>query len=59
MKHPVVIAAALIAGSIFLSSVVSAMSTRYSGFRNNDNNIWVFDRFTGHARFCGLSNTRC
>jgi hypothetical protein len=50
---PVVIGAAMIAGAILLSTLVSALGTRYVGLDGpTEESAWLVDRLTGHVYRC-------
>lgn len=50
---PVVIGAAMIAGAILLSTLVSALGTRYIGLDGpTEESAWLVDRLTGHVYRC-------
>ena len=50
---PVLIAAAIIAAAILLSSLITVASTRYLGMESGgDENMWLIDRLTGSVYRC-------
>lgn len=50
---PILIGAALIAGAILLSTLVTAVGTRFSGVESpNDEAMWLVDRLTGSVYKC-------
>jgi len=50
---PILIGAALIAGAILLSTLVTALSTRYLGFEGpTEESAWLIDRVTGTVYRC-------
>jgi hypothetical protein len=54
---PVVIGAAMIAGAILLSTLVSALGTRYVGMDGpTEESAWLVDRLTGHVYRCEASH---
>ena len=54
---PVVIGAAMIAGAILLSTLVSAIGTRYIGIEGpTEESAWLVDRLTGHIYRCEASH---
>jgi len=53
---PILIGAALIAGSILLSTLVNAIGTRYFGFEGpTEDSAWLIDRLTGQVYRCEAS----
>ena len=47
------IAAAIIAAAILLSTLVTAVGTRFVGLESaTDDNMWLIDRLTGHVYRC-------
>ena len=54
---PVVIGAAMIAGAILLSTLVSALGGRYVGLDGpNEESAWLVDRLTGYVYRCEASH---
>jgi hypothetical protein len=50
---PVLIGAAIIAAAILLSSLITAVGTRYLGMESAaDDNVWLIDRLTGNVYRC-------
>jgi len=50
---PTLIGAAMIAGAILLSTLVSALANRYAGFESsNEQSAWLIDRLTGNVYKC-------
>jgi hypothetical protein len=50
---PVLIGAAIIAAAILLSSLITAVGTRYLGMESPaDDNVWLIDRLTGNVYKC-------
>jgi len=50
---PVLVGAAMIAAAILLSTLVTAVSTRFIGMDSpNDDNVWLIDRMTGNVYKC-------
>jgi hypothetical protein len=50
---PVLIGAAIIAAAILLSSLITAVGTRYLGMESAaDDNMWLIDRLTGNVYKC-------
>jgi len=50
---PVLIGAAMIAAAILLSTLVTAVGTRFIGMDSpNDDNMWLIDRLTGNVYKC-------
>ena len=50
---PILIGAAMIAAAILLSTLVSALSSRYIGFESpTDESAWLVDRLTGNVYKC-------
>jgi hypothetical protein len=50
---PVLIGAAIIAAAILLSSLITAVGTRYLGMESAaDDNVWLIDRLTGSVYRC-------
>ena len=53
---PILIGAALIAAAILLSTLVTALGTRYIGFEGpTEESAWLIDRLTGHVYRCQAS----
>ena len=50
---PILIGAVLIAAAILLSTLVTALGTRYFGFEGpNEESAWLIDRLTGQVYRC-------
>jgi hypothetical protein len=50
---PILIGAAMIAVAILLSTLITAVSSRFAGMENpNDDNLWLIDRLTGTVYKC-------
>ena len=50
---PVLIGSAVIAAAILLSTLVTAVGTRFTGMESpNDDNVWLIDRLTGSVYKC-------
>lgn len=50
---PILIGAALIAAAILLSTLVTALGTRYIGFEGpTESSAWLIDRLTGNVYRC-------
>ncbi len=50
---PIYIGAALIAGAILLSTLITALTTRYIGLEGpSDESMWLVDRLTGSVYRC-------
>jgi hypothetical protein len=50
---PVLIGAALIAAAILLSTLITAVGTRFIGMESaTDDNVWLIDRLTGSVYRC-------
>ena len=50
---PILIGAAMIAAAILLSTLVTALGSRYVGMENpNEESAWVIDRLTGSVYKC-------
>jgi hypothetical protein len=50
---PVLIGAAMIAAAILLSTLVTAVGTRFAGMESpNEENLWLIDRLTGSVYKC-------
>ncbi|HEX3115441.1 MAG TPA: hypothetical protein VHQ48_08185 [Bradyrhizobium sp.] len=53
---PVLIGSAMIAAAILLSTLVTAVGTRFVGLEGpNDENMWLIDRLTGNVYKCQAS----
>ena len=53
---PVLVGAAMIAAAILLSTLVSAIGTRYIGMEGpTEESAWLIDRLTGHVYRCEAS----
>lgn len=53
---PILIGAALIAAAILLSTLVTALGTRYLGFEGStEESAWLIDRLTGSVYRCEAS----
>ncbi len=53
---PILIGAAMIAAAILLSTLVTALGSRYVGMENpNEESAWVIDRLTGSVYKCQAS----
>jgi hypothetical protein len=49
----ILIGAALIAAAILLSTLITALGTRFVGIENpSDENVWLIDRLTGNVYKC-------
>ena len=47
------IGSAIIAAAILLSTLISAVGTRFTGIESpNDDNVWLIDRLTGSVYKC-------
>lgn len=54
---PVLVGAAMIAAAILLSTLVSAIGTRYIGIEGpTEESAWLVDRLTGHIYRCEASH---
>ncbi len=54
---PILIGAALIAAAILLSTLVTALGTRYFGFEGpTEESAWLIDRLTGSIYRCEAPN---
>lgn len=50
---PILIGAGLIAAAILLSTLITAVGTRFVGMENpSDENVWLIDRLTGNVYKC-------
>jgi hypothetical protein len=50
---PILIGAAMIAAAILLSTLITAVGTRYSGIETpNEETLWLIDRLTGNVYKC-------
>jgi hypothetical protein len=50
---PILIGAVIIAAAILLSTLVTALGTRFTGMESsNDESIWLVDRLTGSVYRC-------
>jgi hypothetical protein len=50
---PILIGAAMIAGAILLSTLVTAVGSRYVGFESpTEDTAWLLDRLTGRVYKC-------
>jgi hypothetical protein len=50
---PILIGAAIIAAAILLSTLITAVGTRFVGIDSpNDDNVWLVDRLTGNVYKC-------
>ena len=50
---PILIGAGLIAASILLSTLITAVGTRFVGMESvTDDNVWLIDRLTGSVYRC-------
>ncbi len=50
---PVLIGAAMIAAAILLSTLITALGSRYVGMENpTEESAWLIDRLTGHVYRC-------
>ena len=50
---PVLVGAAMIAAAILLSTLITAVGTRFIGMDSpNDDNVWLIDRLTGSVYKC-------
>lgn len=50
---PILVGAAIIAAAILLSTLVTALGTRYFGFEGpTEESAWLIDRLTGHVYRC-------
>jgi hypothetical protein len=53
---PVLIGAVIIAAAILLSTLVTALGTRFVGMESsNDESVWLIDRLTGSVYKCHAS----
>jgi len=50
---PILIGAAMIAAAILLSTLITAVGTRFVGMESpNEENLWLIDRLTGSVYKC-------
>jgi hypothetical protein len=50
---PILIGAAMIAAAILLSTLITAVGTRYAGIETpNEETLWLIDRLTGNVYKC-------
>ena len=50
---PILIGAAMIAAAILLSTLITAVGTRYAGIEiPNEETLWLIDRLTGNVYKC-------
>ncbi len=50
---PILIGAALIAAAILLSTLITAVGTRFAGMESpNEESMWLVDRLTGNVYKC-------
>jgi hypothetical protein len=50
---PILIGAAMIAAAILLSTLITAVGTRYTGIETpNEETLWLIDRLTGNVYKC-------
>ncbi len=50
---PILIGAGLIAGAILLSTLITAVGTRFVGMESStEENMWLVDRLTGNVYKC-------
>jgi hypothetical protein len=50
---PVLVGAAMIAAAILLSTLITAVGSRFIGMDSpNDDNVWLIDRMTGNVYKC-------
>ena len=50
---PVLVGAAMIAAAILLSTLITAVGSRFIGMDSpNDDNMWLIDRMTGNVYKC-------
>jgi hypothetical protein len=50
---PILIGAAIIAAAILLSTLITAVGTRFVGMESsNDETVWLIDRLTGNVYKC-------
>jgi hypothetical protein len=53
---PILVGAALIAAAILLSTLITAVGTRFAGMGSpTDDNLWLIDRLTGSVYKCQAS----
>jgi hypothetical protein len=52
----ILIGAAMIAAAVLLSTLITAVGTRFVGMESsNEENMWLIDRLTGHVYKCQAS----
>ena len=50
---PILVGSAIIAAAILLSTLITAVGTRFIGMDSpNDDNVWLIDRLTGNVYKC-------
>lgn len=50
---PILVGSAIIAAAILLSTLITAVGTRFIGLDSpNDDNVWLIDRLTGNVYKC-------
>jgi len=50
---PILVGSAMIAAAILLSTLITAVGTRFIGMDSpNDDNVWLIDRLTGSVYKC-------
>ncbi len=50
---PILVGSGMIAAAILLSTLITAVSTRFIGMDSpNDDNVWLIDRLTGNVYKC-------
>lgn len=50
---PILIGAAIIAAAILLSTLITAVGTRFAGMESaSEENMWLIDRLTGNVYKC-------
>ena len=50
---PILVGSAIIAAAILLSTLITAVGTRFIGMDSpNDDNVWLIDRLTGSVYKC-------
>lgn len=50
---PILVGSAVIAAAILLSTLITAVGTRFIGMDSpNDDNVWLIDRLTGSVYKC-------
>jgi hypothetical protein len=53
ISMPVLLGSAIIAAAILLSTLITAVGTRFTGMDSpNDGNVWLIDRLTGNVYKC-------